>query len=224
MTNAIPKFYEFLSRPLFPRSRIALALLVIPLVVAFSFPIWRISMSAPQYPQGLTLDVYVHTIEGGHDGTDLREINILNHYIGMKTLDRHDLTDLDWIPFALGLLAILTLRCAAIGTVRSLVDIVVMTSYVSLFAFARFVLKLYSYGHNLNPDAPVKIPPFTPVIFGTKQIANFTTSSYPATGTILIGVFVTGVVAVLAYHLIAGRRRAKREEQADVALAETAAI
>src|SRR5262249_21210409 len=126
---------------------------------------------------------------------------------------RHDLTDLDWIPFALGLLGLLTVRCAAIGTVRSLVDLVVLTGYVSVFAFGRFVLKLYSYGHNLNPDAPVKIAPFTPVIVGTKQIANFTTSSYPGLGTALVGVFATGIAVVLVYHLVAGRRRAQREEK-----------
>ena len=74
------------------------------------------------------------------------------------------------------LLVVLTLRCAAIGNVRALLDLVVMTSYVSLFAFGRFIYKLYVFGHNLDPDAPIKVKPFTPAIFGTKQIANFSTS------------------------------------------------
>ena len=217
MKNATEKFYAFLATPLVPRARILLALLVVPLVVAFAAPLWRISMTAPQYPDGLSLDVYVHTVEGGRDGADIREINILNHYIGMKTIERRDMTDLDWIPFALGFIGILALRCAAVGDVRALVDLTVVTGYVSLFAFARFVYKLYTFGHTLNPDAPVKIPPFTPVILGTKQIANFTTSSYPGLGTVLIGIFATGVAGVLVWHLVRGRRRAIAEEARAVA-------
>ena len=61
-----------------------------------------------------------------------------------------------------------------------------ITGYISVFAFGRFVYKLYVFGHNLDPDAPLKIPPFTPAIFGTKQIANFVTHSYPAVGGLFI--------------------------------------
>ena len=207
----IRRFYAFLSSPLFLRARIALALLVIPLGVAISQPLWHIDMRAPQYRHGLSLVIYSHTIEGGNDGADIKEINILNHYIGMKPLNRDDLTDLDWIPFALGLMVVLTLRCAAIGTVRSLIDIVVLTHYVGLFSVGRFVYRMYSYGHNLNPDAPVTIEPFTPVILGTKQIANFTTESYPGTGTYLIGFFAIGTVGLVLWHLFAGRKRALME-------------
>lgn len=206
--TGVKRFYDFLSTPLFPKARIMLALLVIPLAIAVTQPMWTIRMAAPQYPEGLSLVIYAHTIEGGHDGNDLREINILNHDIGMKSLARADMSDLDWIPFALGFMVILCLRCAVIGTVRSLIDIVVITAYVTAFALGRFVYRLYTYGHNLNPDAPVRIPGFTPVIFGTKQVANFTTSSYPALGTILVGIYACGIIALVLWHLIAGRRRA----------------
>jgi len=194
-----------------------MAALVTPLVFAFTQPLWRISMKAPQYPKGLYMDIYAHKVDGGHGGQDIKEINTLNHYIGMKKIDRAELKDLDWIPFALGLLAILALRCAAIGNVRALLDLVVMTAYISLFAFGRFVYKLYVYGHELDPDAPLTTKPFTPAIFGTKQIANFQTMSYPQLGSILIGVFATGLLAITAWHLIAGRRAAARAEQAVVA-------
>jgi hypothetical protein len=208
MQSRLERFYEFLATPLIPRTRIVLALLAIPLALAFFFPLWRIEMSAPQYPQGLSMDIYAHTVTGGHGGLDIREINILNHYIGMKTIDRADLSDLDWIPFALGFLTLISLRCAAIGNVRSLLDLAVVTGYVLLFSMARFVYKLCGYGHHLNPDAPVKIAPFTPVIFGTKQIANFTTSSYPQMGTLLVSLFAFGLLALVVLHLWRGRARA----------------
>ncbi len=199
-------FFDRLGRPIDLRARVALALLVIPLLLAFSQPLWRISMVAPQYPDGLSMDIYPHTVIGGHDNKDIREINILNHYIGMLPIDRTHLTDLDWMPFALGGLALFTLRVAAIGNVRSLVDLFVLTTYVCSFAFVRFAYKLYTYGHDLNPDAPVKVPGFMPALFGTKQIANFTTSSFPQLGTLFIMVFVTGVAVVTVLHLIGPRR------------------
>ena len=129
----------------------------------------------------------------------------------MRPISRGDLVDLDWMPFALGLLILLTLRVAAIGTVRSLVDVAVLTVYVSGFAFFRFVYTLYHYGHDLDPHAAITIAPFSPVIYGTKQIANFTTESYPQAGSLWIATFVTMLVGVLLWHLVAGRRAALRE-------------
>lgn len=211
MRLGLDKFYAFLDRPLFGWARIALAALVIPLALAFTAPLWKISMTAPQYPNGLYMEIYAHRIDGGNDGQHIKEINTLNHYIGMHKIEREDLTDLDWIPFAIGLLVILTLRCAAIGNVRALVDLSVLAGYIGLFALGRFVYKLYVYGHNLDPAAPIKLEPFTPAVFGTKHIANFATESYPQLGTIYVTIFVGGVVGLLAWHLIAGRLAATRE-------------
>lgn len=208
MRNRLAKFYEFLGKPLYGGARIALALLVIPLVFGATKPLWRIDMEAPQYPAGLELSIYAYTIEGGNNGQHLQEINTLNHYIGMHTLDREAFSDLDWIPFALGWLAIFTLRVAAIGNVSALVDLVVMTTYVSLFAFGRYVYTLWVFGHNLKPDAPVRVPGFMPAVIGSKQIANFTTHSWPAVGSYYIAAYVAGIAALLLYHLVRGRRDA----------------
>ena len=204
----LDRFYSFLARPIPGAARLALAALTLPLLLSFAQPLWRISMQAPQYPEGLTLDIYAYKIEGGNDGQHLQEINTLNHYIGMHSLDREALSDLDWIPFALGGLAIFTLRVAAIGNVSALIDLAVATAYVSLFAFARFVYTLYVFGHNLSPDAPVKVPGFMPAVLGSKQIANFTTHSWPHLGSALLGVFALGVGLLLALQLLAGRRAA----------------
>lgn len=215
-------FYEFLDRPLIPWSRVVLAVLVIPLLLTFTQPLWKIEMAAPQYPKGLSMEIYAHKVTGGHDGKDIPEINTLNHYIGMHKIDRAELKDLDWIPFALGLIAILALRCAAIGNVRALLDLLVVTGYVSVFAFGRFVYKMYVYGHTLDPEAPIKLKGFTPAIFGKKQIANFTTESWPQMGSILVGIFVTGLMGITLWHLIAGRRQAVHDLDAESAAAAPA--
>lgn len=198
-------FYRFLDRPLFGWARVALLVLVVPLALAFTQPLWRISLRAPQYPDGLWMEIYTHKLDGGNHGQHITEINTLNHYIGMHKIDRGELSDLDWIPFAIGLLVVLALRCAVIGNIRTLIDLVVLSGYVTVFAFGRFVYKLHVFGHNLDPAAPLKVEPFTPPVIGAKQIANFTTTSMPQLGSLLIGMFVTGAVALLVWQLIAGR-------------------
>lgn len=213
MKLALEKFYDFVQQPVRLRSRLPLALLVIPLLLAFTAPLWNISMIAPQYPKGLSLDIYAHKVEGGRGGADIQEINTLNHYIGMAPINRAALSDLDWLPFALGVLVILTLRVAAIGNISSLIDLAVITGYFSLFSLSRFVYRLWVLGHNLDPQAPVRVAPFMPAVFGTKQIANFTVTSLPRMGSVYMGIFALGVGGLTVWHLWSGRRDAMRAER-----------
>ncbi len=202
-------FQRFLAEPLTAKSRALLFAALVPLVASFWFPLWRISMEAPQYPRGLWMEIYAYSIVGGDDGQHLQEINTLNHYIGMRPIDRAALSDLDWLPFGLGALVLLTLRVAAIGTVGGLVDLVVLTAYIGGFGLARFYYKLYVFGHALDPQAPVKIQPFTPVMLGTKQVGNFTTHAWPQAATFLISAFAITCIGVLAMRLYAGYRAAR---------------
>ena len=212
MTNPIEKFYSFLARPIFPLGRLLLLLGVIALALSFTAPLWRITLTAPQYPSSLYVDIFSYKVEGGNHGQHLTEINIINHYIGMRRIDRSSLADLDWMPFVFAFLALGALRVAAIGEVRSLVDLAVGSIAVFAFAFARFYYRMYTFGHDLAPDAPVRILPFTPLIFGTRDIANFTSASYPERGAYYAGAFLFTVIGVLAWHLISGRRRAAADE------------
>lgn len=213
MKQRFETFYAALARDLSARTRITLLLLAIPLALSVTQPLWRFRMVAPQYPEGLTMDVYAYTVTGGHDGADIKEINILNHYIGMHHIDRATLSDLDWIPFAIGALVVLLLRVAVVGNGRMLVDQLVVTGYVSIFAMARFVYRLWFFGHNLDPDAPVRVAPFTPVILGTQKVANFTTYGYPQLGTVLIGISATGLAIVTLAHVL-GTARARKSSPA----------
>ena len=199
-------FYNFLDRPLRIWARVVLLLLVVPLVLHFFHPLWHIGMTAPQYPAGLNIDIFSYKVVGGHEGHDVAEINELNHYIGMQTIDRTQLVDLDWLPFAFGILVLLALRVAAIGNVRSLVDLVALSTYLGVFSMGRFYLKMYTIGHTLDPKAAFKMEPFTPVMLGKKQIANFLTEAYPRGGTYLITLALTGFALVLFWHLFAGWR------------------
>lgn len=199
-------FFDFLSVPLAGKVRWVLCATTIPLALSYWFPLWRISMKAPQYPKGLTLDIYSWRLGGGHDGHDLDEINILNHYIGMRRIVREELVDLNWLPFAFGVLLLLLLRTALLGTVRTLIDVSVLTGYLCAFALFRFVWMMRDFGHNLDEKAPMNVEPFTPAILGSKQIANFMTQSWPLGGSWLIGVCTCGVWLVTAKVLWDGWR------------------
>jgi hypothetical protein len=199
-------FWEYLDTPLRGRARLLLVALVLPLLLSFAFPLWRISMTAPQYPDGLTLDIYSHRLVGGNDGHDVQEINVLNHYIGMRSITRDELRDLDWLPFGFAAMALLALRAALLGNVRTIIDLSMIAAYVSFVAFARFVYMLWDFGHHLDPKAPVEIEPFMPVVLGSKQIANFTTHSMPQLGSLLMGAFTLGVWALTCAYLWRGRR------------------
>jgi len=209
MKKTADSFWEFLDVPLRGGARLLLIALIVPLLLSFLFPLWRISMKAPQYPKGLSMDIYSWQLVGGNDGHDIQEINTLNHYIGMQSITREELRDLDWMPFAIVAMAALALRAALLGNVRALIDLSMIAAYVSLVAFGRFVWMLWEFGHHLDPKAPVKVQPFMPVVIGEKQIANFLTHSMPHLGSLLMGAFTTGVWAVTLFYLWRGRRESR---------------
>jgi hypothetical protein len=211
VSNWLIRFYDSLAGPLVPWTRIVLVLAVVPLALAATARLWTLQFSAPQYPNGLALHVYSYTIEGGNGGIDLPEINTLNHYIGMEKLDPADFADLDFIPFAIGALALLTLRVAAIGSVRSLIDLAMLTVYFGIFSFGRFVYALYNYGHQLDPHAAIEIAPFMPPVLGTQQIGNFAVTSLPAAGTWMMVSFSAIVVVLASWHVLHVTRSPVRE-------------
>jgi hypothetical protein len=190
------------AEPLGPRSRWLLLMLLVPLFLALIAPIWQMRFLAPQYPDGLELVIFPYTVAG-----DVREVNTLNHYIGMAAIDQAALSDLDFLPFAIGAFALLLLRVVSIGDVRSLLDLIALYAYFGVFAFARFAYTLYVFGHNLDPKAPFQVEPFTPTLLGTGTIANFTITSLPARGSFYLAAVGAALVAIL---LVTWRRRRAR--------------
>jgi len=168
MLDLFKRLTASLDRPLTGRSRLAVLAAALVLIPTFFVPLWHMTFVAQQYPEGLNLYVYSHNLVGGDDGNDLTEINVLNHYIGMAELRPSDFNELKWIPLVIGLIGILTLRAAAIGTLRSLVDVIVASAYFGGFSLWSFWYKLNYYGANLDPRASVQVDPFMPPMFGYK--------------------------------------------------------
>lgn len=190
--------------------RIMLAVAGFLLAAVFIFPLWDMTMFAPQYQDGLRLHIYSHKLEGGNNNQDIREINTLNHYIGMHELADENFTEFKWLPFVIGALALLYLRAAAVGTVGHLVDVLVLNIYFSAFALWSFGHRMYLYGHTLSPNAAMKIAPFTPPIFGSKQLANFTVFSYPGVASYAMGLSTLLLIVAMVIGWRSSRPAARR--------------
>ena len=196
---------HFFELPLTLRSRLLVAAAALLLIPSFFFPLYQMTLYSNQFPDGLVLKIYSYTLEGGNSGNrdDLREINSLNHYIGMRPLLESDFSEFKWLPFGIGAFILLALRVVTIGKMSKLVDLVVMFLYFALFSLWSFGHRLYQYGHILEPTAAIKVKPFTPPVFGTQQIANFTVNNYPGPATY----FVAGSVVLLVVALILSARQ-----------------
>ena len=207
----------WLDEVLSTRARLAVPAVGLLLLVALFFPLWEITMFAGQFPEGIRMSIFAHKLVGGNGGADLQGINILNHYIGMREIRAQDFPEMKFIPFALGLFFLLGLRTAVFGRVHQLVDLLVLFTYFGLFSLAAFYYRMYSFGHQLSPDAPIKVDPFTPPVFGHEHIANFDVYSYPGPATYLLA----GYALVLAVALLLEARQEARTSMAMKPVAAT---
>jgi hypothetical protein len=195
----------WLDQVISPRARLVVAGAGALLLIAIFFPLWEITMFAQMFPEGIRMSIFAHKLVGGNGGADLQGINILNHYIGMREIRAQDFPEMKFIPFALGLFFLLGLRTAVFARVHQVVDLLVLFAYFGLFSLGAFYYRMYTFGHQLSPDAPIKVEPFTPPVFGHQHIANFDVYSYPALGTYLLGAYAVVLAAVL---VLEARRKA----------------
>jgi hypothetical protein len=176
--------------------RLTFAVAALMLGVAVIFPLWRVSLTAPQYPEGLGMYIWAHTVAGIGEN-DLQNINGLNHYIGMKAIEPESIPELKVMRPGILAMALLGLAVAALGQrrwMRVWAGALVLSALVGLVDFYKWE---YDYGHNLDlENAPIKIPgmSYQPPLIGSKKLLNFTATSLPATGGLLaIGAVVLAV-------------------------------
>jgi len=159
-------------------------------------PIWQMKLSAPQYPNGLYMTAYGSEIFG-----DLREINIINHYIGMGHIEAVPAPEMALFPFLIaGLVALSWLALAHKWLARLATAVILVSPFVIL---ADLQWWLHSFGRNLNPMAPIEVEPFTPKALGFSTIKNFDTISWVS----------WGFFAIIAAGLVIwyGSRRRQRD-------------
>jgi hypothetical protein len=180
-------------------ARVLVAVAALLLLALYALPLWVVSLTAPQYPEGLALHIHVDAIQGATEH-DLRNINNLNHYIGMRPIDGDEVPELRFMPWVVAGIVASGLLVAALGRRRPLyvwVGAFAVLGAVGLVDFWRWG---YDYGHNLDHEtAIIEVPGMTyqPPLIGTKHLLNFTATSLPGPGGWLAGLsFALGAAAV----------------------------
>ena len=174
------------------KSKIILVLASLILVLTFFFPLWSIDLEAPQYPEGIGLRIWVNKITGVKPN-DLANINGLNHYIGMKTIEPDAIPELKIMPYIIVFLIGFGLLAALAGKRFFVYVWIILFFILAGIGLYDFYMWEYDYGHNLNPHAAIKIPgmAYQPPLIGSKMLLNFNAISLPNIG------FAVLVLAVL---------------------------
>lgn len=175
---------------------VLLMLARILILASLFLPYWRMELQAPQYPDGLTVTAYVNHLEG-----DVAEINGLNHYIGMKPLE--DAAQFERANAVYMMIAVVLL-VEFVGVVHRRWAVLLAAPAVLFPAFflADLHYWLRSFGHNLDPAAPLSsaVKPFTPPVLGVGTVGQFHTVASPGIGLIVAAVAAVVIIVALFFH------------------------
>lgn len=183
--------------------KLAILLATLLLIVSTLFSYWALTLHAPQYPDGLKIVIGTQSVTG-----DVREVDGLNHYIGMMPLG--DAADFErsiasWAITLFVILGVLAVILSPRWAPYLAIPIILFP-----FAFAAdLYFWLYRAGHNLDPTAALSssVKPFTPAILGEGIVGQFSTTAMFQTGWFIA---VAGAV-LAALGIFELRRRARRE-------------
>lgn len=180
------------------KSRIMVAVAALILILTFFFPLWTIDLNAPQYPEGLGIRIWLDQISGMKPN-DLQSINGLNHYIGMKVIDPESIPELKIMPYIIVFMIVFGLLNAYMKNRKLIYIWLILFIILGVIGMYDFYMWEYDYGHQLNPDAPIKVPGMTyqPPLIGSKQLLNISAVSLPSTAAIVIFISIFLNIAAL---------------------------
>ena len=189
-------------------SRVLLAIASVLLLGVLVTPLWSISLIAPQYPEGIGMRIHANSVVGMKEN-DIYNINSLNHYIGMKPIEPTAIPELRYMPWIVAGLAVAGLIVVVVGRRPLLYGWLVTFGVAGGLGLYDFWHWMYDYGHNLDMEHAIIVVPgmsYQPPLIGSKQLLNFTATSWPALGGWLVAVaFALGVYAAFL-SLRSGRR------------------
>jgi len=170
-------------------SRVAAFFAVLGILSLFAFPLWRITLEAPQYPGGIDMYIWINQITGDSPAT-LQNINILNHYVGMQFIVPDSIPELQYFPYIIAFLAAFGVFAIWRNKRNIYLAWFILFLLLAIAGLYDFYLWEYDYGHNLSPTAPIKVPgmAYQPPLIGVKMLLNFKASSWPDTGGIFMGI------------------------------------
>lgn len=182
----------------------------------FKFPLWNIMLGAPQYPEPLGLNIFITGIEDMNE-FDIKNIDGLNHYIGMKTLPKpEDMWEFSVFPIVISGMAFLGILIGLLGYFKKVsykwfLGWFVIMSILGILGMYDFNAWMIDYGTNLDPNAIMKLQnadgtpmSYKPPLFGHQKLLNFDAYSYPRLGGYLMGV---GMFTVLFAYFVGKRAK-----------------
>ena len=148
------------------------------LIASIFFPYWKMTLQAPQYPNGLSVQAYIYKLTG-----DVGEIDGLNHYIGMRPLGEAAQLERSLSIVAVSVLSLLLVTAIFIHSKFSVLLALPAILYPLIF-LGDMYFWLRNFGLNLDPAAPLSnaIKPFVPPILGVGKLAQFVTIAQVQTG------------------------------------------
>ena len=177
----------------------------------FFFPLWKITLEAPQYPTPLGMYIHINDFSDVNP-FDIKNINLMNHYVGMKYIP-DAIPEFKIFPTGILITTLLGLIIAFKGTYKWFLYWFILMILLSTAGLYDFYLWEHNYGHDLDPKAILKftnpdgsVMGFQPPLFGTKHILNFTTHSYPRLGAYFLGL---GIICSFLAYLI-GKKTLKK--------------
>jgi copper chaperone NosL len=173
--------------------RILLGLSSLLVIACLFLPLWEIYLWAPQYPEGLSIQIWHNDLKG-----DVDIINGLNHYIGMKHIKVEMFPEFMFLKYILIAFVLYGLFVAINGSVKWLKIFCASSALGGVIALADFYRWGYDYGHNLDPTAPIQVPgmAYQPPVIGYKDLLNFKALSMPSEGGWII--ISVGIIAFMA--------------------------
>ena len=159
----------------------------------FIFPLWNITLEAPQYPIPLGMNIHINDFVDEHPH-DIKNINLMNHYVGMKYIP-DAIPEFKIFPAGIIITTILGLIIGFKFNYKWFLAWFILMVVLSAAGLFDFYLWEHDYGHNLDPKAIMKftnpdgtVMGFQPPFFGTKHILNFTAHSYPRLGAYFLAI------------------------------------
>lgn len=174
-------------------SRIIIAVGALAMCLMLFVPVWSIYLIAPQYPEGLSMQIWLNKITG-----QVEIINGLNHYIGMKHIKEEMFPEFSYLVYVLGFYILFGLAIAFTGSRKLLFSYLVLSVVGGIAALVDFYIWGYDYGHDLDPSAAIQVPglSYQPPVIGHKKLLNFDSYSYPDIGG-WIAVAATGLFFII---------------------------
>jgi len=193
------------------KSKILMIVGALFLTGLFVFPLWNITLEAPQYPIPLGMDIFINKFQDTNE-FDIKNINLMNHYVGMKYIPE-TIPEFKIFPIVVGIMIVLGVILGFVGNYKLFLGWFILMSILGISGMYDFYLWEYDYGHNLDPKAIMnfKNPDgstmgFQPPLFGSKDILNFKAHSYPLAGAYFM--FVGMMLTVVAFFV--GKKEAKK--------------